>query len=300
MVFETKHRRSDNRVIDVEISSVGVEIAGKPMLFNSARDITERKKAEEALKESEEKFRNLFNNSEIGMFRSRLDGSETLDVNEKFLDIVGRTREEIEGKPSVMLWADPREREEMVRRLTADGHVAEFEYKMLNKQGGIRNCITSLVLYPEQGILEGSIMDVTERKLAESAQRLLSSIVESSEDAIISKDLNGIILTWNEGAQKIYGYLADEVLGKSVSLLVPPDMPDELPEILEKLKAGESITNYETRRIRKDGKLIVVSITISPVRDHAGKIIGASTIARDITERKQLEEQLRQSQKMEA
>ena len=300
MVFETKQRRSDNRVIDVEISSVGVEIAGKQMLFNSARDITERKKAEEALKQSEEKFRNLFNNSEIGMFRSKLDGSETLDVNEKFLEIVGRTREETEGKPSVILWADPNEREEMVRRLTAEGHVAEFEYKMLNKKGEIKNCITSLVLYREQEILEGSIMDITERKLAENAQRLLSSIVESSEDAIISKDLNGIILTWNDGAQTMYGYSAAEVVGKSVSVLVPPGMLDELPKILENLKAGESVKNYETTRTRKDGKIIFVAVTISPVRDHTGKIAGASTIARDITERKNLEEQLRQSQKMEA
>ncbi len=130
-----------------------------------------------------------------------------------------------------------------------------------------------------------------EREKAEAAQRLLSSIVESSDDAIISKDLGGTILSWNVGAQKIYGYSADEVVGKSLSLLVPPDMADEIPEIMERLKKGEAIKHYETERIRKDGGRIFVSITLSPIRDDAGKIFGASTITRDITERRRMEEE---------
>src|SRR5208337_853322 len=144
-------------------------------------DITERKQTEEALRQSEEKFRNIFNNAEIGMFRSRLDGSEVLDINQKFLDIVGRTREETLGKPSVILWADKKEREEMVRRLVADGRVSELEFKLQNKQDGVRNCITSLVLYREQGILEGSILDITERKHAEEVKAKLEEQLRQSQ-----------------------------------------------------------------------------------------------------------------------
>ena len=119
------------------------------------------------LRENEEKYRNLFNNSEVGIYRLRLDGSETLDVNQKFLDIVGSTREGTLGKPSTLLWADHGEWEEMVRRLTEDGRVSGYEYKTLNQQSGVRNCLASVVLNREQGILEGSILDITERKQAE-------------------------------------------------------------------------------------------------------------------------------------
>ena len=119
-------------------------------------DIDDRKRAEDARQESEEKYRNLFNNAEVGIFRSKLDGSEVLEVNRRFLEIVGMSLEEMVGKPSVNLWADPKEREEMVKRLVADGSVQAFEYKMLNKrQGDVRDCLTSLRLYREQGILEG-------------------------------------------------------------------------------------------------------------------------------------------------
>ena len=131
-----------------------------------SHDITARKRDEKALRESEEKFRNLFNNSGVAMFRTRLDGWETLDINEKFLEIVGRTRAETQGTPSVILWEEQKERDEMVRRLVANGRVSELEFRMLDKQGGVRDCITSLVLYREQGILEGTIIDITERKQA--------------------------------------------------------------------------------------------------------------------------------------
>ena len=136
------------------------------------RDITDRKRAEEKLRESEGKYRDLFNNAEVGIFRSRLDGSEVIEVNRKFLDIVGMTLEETLGKPSVNLWVDPKEREEMVKRLVADGNVLGYEYHMLNKRhGDVRNCLVSLRLYRDQGILEGSIIDITERKQAEESLR---------------------------------------------------------------------------------------------------------------------------------
>jgi two-component system, OmpR family, sensor histidine kinase VicK len=109
--------------------------------------------------------------------------------------------------------------------------------------------------------------------------------VESSEDAIIGKTLDGIITTWNPSAERMYGYTADEVVGRSIAVLVPAEHPDELPAILERLKAGEVVANLETERVRKDGSRLHVALTISPIRDDAGRVLGASTIARDITAR---------------
>ena len=124
----------------------------------------------------------------------------------------------------------------------------------------------------------------------------LTAIVEASDDAIIGKTLDGTIVSWNKGAEKIYGYKAEEVVGHSISITVPPGKPDELPGILKQLRRGQRIESYETTRVHKDGHLIDVSVTISPVKDGAGKIVGASAIARDITERKQAEAALRLSE----
>ncbi len=128
-----------------------------------------------------------------------------------------------------------------------------------------------------------AIADVTDRKRAEETTWQLASIVESSEDAIISKTLDGRILTWNGGAEKLYGYSAQDVVGKPISILVPPEQPDELMHILKKLERGEQITRCETVRMKKDGSKIDVALTISPLVDEKGRVLGASTIARNIT-----------------
>jgi two-component system sensor kinase FixL len=140
------------------------------------------------------------------------------------------------------------------------------------------------------------IRDVTARKQAEEAQARLAAIVASSEDAIIGKTLEGTITSWNQGAERLYGYTAAHVIGRSIAMLAPPDRPDELPAILARLARGEAITHYETIRVRHDGRVIPVSLTISPIRDAGGTIIGASTIARDITARQQAEAALRDSE----
>jgi PAS domain S-box-containing protein len=136
-----------------------------------------------------------------------------------------------------------------------------------------------------------------ERKRAEEAMQRLATIVESSDDAIISKNLDGVIQTWNRGAERIFGYEAEEIIGKPVTTLMPPERFDEEPEILARLRAGERIEHYETVRRRKDGTRIDVSLTVSPVRDRAGRIVGASKIARDITEQKRAEAALRDSER---
>jgi PAS domain S-box-containing protein len=139
----------------------------------------------------------------------------------------------------------------------------------------------------------------TAEQLGEYRTRL-ASIVDTSEDAIIGKDLNGIITSWNKGAERIYGYAPEEVVGKHISLLTPGDRPDEISEILQKIARGESTEHYESVRVTKDGRHLSVSISVSPLQNEAGEIVGASAIARDITAQKRTEGQLRQSQKMEA
>jgi PAS domain S-box-containing protein len=128
--------------------------------------------------------------------------------------------------------------------------------------------------------------------LSLNAAQRIASIVESSDDAIVSKDLNGIITSWNKGAERIFGYEAEEIIGKPVTILIPLDRQDEEPEILERIRRGQRIEHYETVRQRKHGSWVDISLTVSPIKDTKGKIIGASKIARDITERKRSEEQI--------
>jgi PAS domain S-box-containing protein len=139
---------------------------------------------------------------------------------------------------------------------------------------------------------------VLEREIADSqaANARAAAIVESSDDAIISKDLNGTITSWNRGAQRLYGYDAAEVVGESIAVIMPPDHTNDFPTILERLRRGERIERYETVRVAKDGRRIQVSLTISPLKDADGNIVGASKIARDITDRKRHEEAVRQSE----
>jgi PAS domain S-box-containing protein len=141
-------------------------------------------------------------------------------------------------------------------------------------------------LYDDDGTLVGAVnmlVAITDRKHREETDKRLASIVENCDDAIISKDLNGIIISWNAGAERLFGYSADEVIGNPITILIPLDRHDEEPAILERLRRGERIDHYETVRRRKDGSVVEVSLTVSPVKNAEGKIIGASKIARDIT-----------------
>jgi PAS domain S-box-containing protein len=142
------------------------------------------------------------------------------------------------------------------------------------------------------GMLVGALNMLIDISRRQSVERHLAAIVESSNDAIISKDLNGTITTWNKAAERLFGYLANEVVGTSITTLIPPDRVDEEVEILERIRRGEVVNHFETVRRRRDGGLVVVSLTVSPVTDDSGRIVGASAIARDITEKKRREEQI--------
>ncbi|HEU4342015.1 MAG TPA: PAS domain S-box protein, partial [Candidatus Binatia bacterium] len=143
-------------------------------------------------------------------------------------------------------------------------------------------------------LLARQAADFVGRKHAEEAKARLAAIVESSDDAIVSKDLDGIITSWNRGAERLFGYTAQEAIGQPVTMLMPPERFDEEPGILQRIRRGESIEHYETVRRRKDGTLLDISLTVSPITDAQGRILGASKIARDITGRKKAEEELQQ------
>ena len=147
-------------------------------------------------------------------------------------------------------------------------------------------------LFDAAGEMIGAVnmlVDITDRKRAEEVGQRLVAIVESSDDAILSKNLDGVITSWNRGAERLFGYTADEIVGKSVTMLIPADRQDEEPEIIGRIRRGDRVEHYETVRLRKNGSLVDISLSVSPVRGANGDIIGAAKIARDITERKQAE-----------
>ena len=150
-------------------------------------------------------------------------------------------------------------------------------------------------IYDASGAMIGAVnmlIDLTDRKRNESAMQHMASIVESSDDAIISKDLGGIISSWNIGAERLFGYLAEEAIGKHISILIPPHLLQEEETIIDRVRRGQRIEHYETVRQRKHGSLIDISITVSPIRNAQGKVVGASKIARDISDRKRSEVQI--------
>jgi PAS domain S-box-containing protein len=149
----------------------------------------------------------------------------------------------------------------------------------------------------DQGNVAGVVLvfrDVTEQRNAERSARFLASIVESSDDAIVGKDVNGIITSWNRAAERLFGYSAPDAIGKPISVLTPPDRADEMPAILARIKQGEQVAHFDTVRRTKDGRHLPISLTVSPIKDQYGEIVGASKIARDISERKKAEEVLRE------
>jgi PAS domain S-box-containing protein len=150
-------------------------------------------------------------------------------------------------------------------------------------------------LHDASGAFVGAVnmlIDMSDHQRAEQVSRRLAAIVETSDDAIISKDLNGVIATWNKGAERLFGYLEQEAIGKPITMLIPEQHRDEETRILERIRRGERIDHFETVRRRKDGSTVSISLTVSPITDGLGRIVGASKIARDITEQKRREEQI--------
>src|SRR5215468_7400126 len=204
---------------------------------------------------------------------------------------------------SFRLWslagaAIPREQTPMATALKTGSAVLNEEFIIERPDSSKINVrITIKTLHDKQGLTTGAIavfQDTSYWKITEESRRWLGAIIESSDDAIISKNLDGIIMSWNKGAERIFGYQDDEVIGKPVTVLMPPERYNEEPTILAGIRQGERFDHYETVRKHKDGTLIDISLSISPIKEAGGRIIGASKIARDITQRKRMEAALSQ------
>jgi PAS domain S-box-containing protein len=265
--------------------------------INLLVDITDRKNAEI---EANEQFRAIVETTPECVKIVAPDGT-LLFMNSPGLEMVGAPCPEAVTGNSVyeLIAPEDRDRFREFNERICQGTKGSLEFDITGLQGA--RCHMESHAAPLRHV-DGSIVqlaitrDITARRETERAALLLGAIVESSDDAIISKDLNGIITSWNKSAQRVFGYTAAETIGQPVTILIPPDRREEEPKILERLKRGERVDHFETLRRRKDGTLLDISLTISPVKDKQGKIIGASKIARDITERKLVEEALRVSQ----
>ncbi|HUI11882.1 MAG TPA: PAS domain S-box protein [Xanthobacteraceae bacterium] len=259
----------------------------------SFQELTERKRTEEALRASEAELQSVINRTPFMLVRCSGDYRYRF-ISDAYGQMLGRHRNEIIGKTIAEIlgqqgFAALRPYIERVLR----GEEVEFECELDLARIG-RRCFY-IAYRPERdanGAIGGwiaSLLDVTEERHGEAARRLLASIVESSDDAIISKDLDGIIVSWNPGAQRLFGYSAEEVVGKPITIIIPEGLRGEEPVILGRIRCGERIEHFETVRRCKDGRLVDISLTISPMRNERGTVVGASKIARDITARKQAE-----------
>lgn len=264
------------------------------ILWNSSalnRSDAERQRVEEALRHSRDQWERTFNCMSEGLSYHDLEYN-VVGANEAFYRMLGRdTLSDCKCYEVVHHTTEPPEYCPMRRTLTSrHTESEEFFEPALGRYLSVR---TDPVHDSKGNIIRivHVVNDITERKQAENSVRRLAAIVESSDDAIIGKDLEGHILSWNHGAEKMYGYTAAEVIGKSVDILCPPETQSDLRALLAQIKAGHCIESVERVRIRKDGRRVHVFLTISPILDDEGRIAGASTIAHDITERKRAEQE---------
>ena len=259
-------------------------------------DLRERKAAEEALRAKEAELEKILTQTPVMLTRCTRDLRYRY-VSHAYAKMLGRTAEEIAGKSIVEIVGDEGLaviQPHIDRVLSGKTVTYETVVPVKNKSPRFLHGV-----YVPDKNLDGeivgwiaSIIDVTERKEGEAAAMRLAAVVQFSHDAIVAKTLDGIITDWNESAERIFGYKAEEIIGKSILTIIPKGRQSEEKEIIRKISSGESIEHYETVRRRKDGELIDVSLTISPIRDIQGKIVGCSKIARDITQLKKRERQL--------
>ena len=263
---------------------VGELVAG----FNRLLEILAQREAE--LKGSEERLSAIFRASPIGVVLSRLVDGRILDINDAALRMYGYSREQVIGRTVAELgvYAKPAQREEIVRRLREQGGVDLFPVDFRNSSGvvGAMEVSVRTVELDGEQCLVGMMVDMTERRRSELVLAQLGAIVEHSEDAIISRDLDFLIRSWNPAAERLFGYAAGEVIGKNINILIPEDRLADVEHRRALFARGNPLPTYDSVRLARDGRRIDVSITQSSIMDADGKLIGISLILRDITERK--------------
>ncbi len=289
-----RHGYPETVYFDISYSAIRDEDGIVRGIFCIVNETTARVRADQALQASEERFRAVISQSAAGIGQGSLEG-KILHVNRRFCEIVGYDEVELLGKniADITYADDMPEQTRLFSRLAATGESFDMEKRYVRKDGShvwVNNTVSAL--RDEQGRIHQVAVisvDITERKKAQEAERRLVSIIASSNDAILAIDLGMAITSWNGGAERLYGYKAEEIVGQSVMVLVPDDRIDEEPALLEQIKAGSMVDAYETKRRSKDGRLVDVLLSVSPIHDAAGRIIGASKIAHDISAKKEAE-----------
>src|SRR6201987_1809024 len=245
-------------------------------------------------------LRDVFNSSPIGIAAESLDG-QLLFVNPAFCSLLGFSEGELRSKHCVD-FSPPEDAEKdwaLFQQLRA-GSIDQYqlEKRYFRRDGSLvwGNLSISLLNSRPSSLVIAMVEDITDKKRAEEARFRHAAVIESSEDAIISKNRDAVITSWNAGAERLFGYAESEVVGEPITILIPPELQDDENKILEKLRAGERIEHYETIRVTKTGRKVEVSLSISPIKDSRGNIMGFSKIARDITQRKHGEKELRLSE----
>jgi PAS domain S-box-containing protein len=263
-------------------------------------EVLERKKAQQALQNREAELRDFLENAVIGMHWVAADGT-VLWANRAEMDLLGYTREEYIGHHISEFHADKAAIEDILQRLGQYEVLHGYEASLRCKDGSIRYVRIDSNVFVQDGVFIHTrcfTLDITDKRKAEEGCLRLAAIVESSEDGIASKDLNGIVTSWNAGAERIFGYKAHEMVGRSIMLIIPEEFHGDEEHILSKVRAGERIEHFETVRMTKAGKHIHVSLTVSPVKDERGKVIGVAKIVRDITRQKEIDAALRTTERL--
>jgi two-component system sensor histidine kinase/response regulator len=307
-------KKQDGALVDVETSEARLIYQDKIRRLFFIRDITDRLRAEAALREMTILQQAILDSANYTIISTTPAGIITT-FNAGAQRLLGYAAAEMVGRLTPGVIHDPEEVAHRAQELTQElgfpvtpgfevfvakarrGEPDENEWTYIRKDGTRFPVLLSVTaLRDSQNNLTGFLgigSDITARKRAEEENLHLASIVESSNDAIIGMTMDGTITSWNQGAVSIYGYTPEEMLGRQISLLIPPDRADELSEILDNIEQGQRVSHLETVRLRKDGQLLDISLTISPIKDTGGRIIGLSSIVRDITRQKQAEAELR-------
>ena len=302
--YEARLRSKDGSIRHVVIDSSVLFEEGKFVHTRCfTRDITRRKETEQALRESEARFRALVNAGSYVVYRMSADWSELRELDGRgfIVDTKQARRNWVE------IYIHPDDQPLVLRTIKhaiETKTVFELEHRVRQVDGTVGWTFSRAVpLLDEDGnIVEwfGAASDVTARVKAQEARMRLAAIVESSDDAIISKDLNSIVTSWNLQAERLFGYKEEEMIGRSILTIIPPELHGDEDMILSNIRGGHKIDHFETVRVTKSGERIDVSLSISPVRDDQGNIVGAAKIARDIREKKKIERALRTTEKLAA